>query len=39
MVWYNNPEYVKAIHDARRDQFVSEQRRLMRLAREESSID
>jgi hypothetical protein len=39
MVWYNNPESVKAIQDAHREQFVSERRRLMRLVREESSIN
>jgi hypothetical protein len=33
MLWYNNPESVRAIHDSKLDTTVSSQRRLMRLVR------
>jgi hypothetical protein len=36
MLWYNNPESVRAIHDSKLDTTVSEHRRLMRLVRKNS---
>ncbi len=34
MLWYNNPESVRAIHGSKVDTTVSSQRRLMRLVRD-----
>jgi hypothetical protein len=36
MLWYNSPESVRAIHDARCASTVDEGRRLMRLIREDT---
>ncbi len=33
MVWYNNPESVKAIQDAARETMMGDRNRLMRLVR------
>ncbi|GMR02039.1 MAG: hypothetical protein BMS9Abin20_0365 [Acidimicrobiia bacterium] len=39
MVWYNNPESVRAIQDARHETFMGDRNRLMRLVRDKCSID
>ncbi len=38
MVWYNNPESVRAIQDAHQATFMGDRNRLMRLIRDKRSV-